>query len=632
MDLLRASDLHLDYGFGLLLDGAGLSIARGERVCLVGRNGAGKSSLMRVLAGLQRPDEGRVETQDNCRIAYLTQEVPTGLAGSALSVVLGGEGGAQALLDEHAELSAGLHEGSGADELERLHELQEELDRIEAWTLPERARAALDRLGLDPEAEFGALSGGMKRQVLFARALLNRPDLLILDEPTNHLDIGAIEALERRLVAFTGALLFVTHDRAFLQAVATRILDLDRGKLTSWPGDYGRYKELKAAALDAEAKAWSEFDKNLAKEEAWIRQGILARRTRNEGRVRALKALRLERKARRERIGQVRMHLHAADRSGKRVITAEDLSFAFPDKPIVDGLDLELNTGDRVGIIGPNGCGKTTLIKLLLGELEPSRGTVKAGTRLEVVMFDQLRGQLDPERTVIDNIADGADTVMVNGKPRHIIGYLRDFLFSPERARSRVAVLSGGERNRLLLAKLFLKAANLLILDEPTNDLDAETLELLELTLLEYPGTLLLVSHDRHFLNNVVTSSIAFDADGQVRHYPGGYDDWLQQRPAIEAEEPAPVDPKKAAKPKAAKRKLSYKQAKALEALPEQIEAMEARQEELTEALNDPALYADGGSAAAPLQGELTQLEAELEAAYTQWDELETLRAELEGA
>jgi ATP-binding cassette subfamily F protein uup len=622
MDLIRCTDLCMDFGFGPLLDSASVSLQAGERVCLVGRNGTGKTTLMKILAGIQPPDTGSVEPIGHCRVAYMQQALPRDLDGSIESVVLSGAGACQTLLD-YEEITANLGDAPSDALLDRMQNLQDELDRLDAWNLRSEARAEVDRLKLDPEGEFSALSGGMKRQVLFLRALLARPDVLILDEPTNHLDTPTILWLEGVLKSFNGALLFVTHDRQFLSALATRILDLDRGQLTSWPGNYERYQELKEASLDAESKAWSEFDKHLAQEEVWIRQGIQARRTRNEGRVRSLKRLRDQRQERRQRIGQVKMSLATGERSGKRVIEVTDMGFSFPDKPIIEGLEIELGAGDRLGILGPNGCGKTTLIRLLLGDLMPQRGEVKLGTKLKVVYFDQMRGTLDDDRSVVDNLADGADTVTLNGQPKHVIGYLRDFLFSPERARSRVGILSGGERNRLLLAKLFLQPANLLVMDEPTNDLDCETLEMLESVLLDYPGTLLLVSHDRAFVNNVVTSVLAFDADGICRHYAGGYDDWQRQRPKTEVIDTPKAAPQRVEK-KTVTKKLSFNESQELASLPERLEVLEAQKDILSKRLADPELYTKQRGQVSALQAELEAAEAELSGVYERWELLES--------
>ncbi len=624
--MIQAHQLSIDFGFGALLDEADLVLKPAERVCLVGRNGQGKTTLMKILAGQQTPDSGAVVFEPHTRIAYLPQTVPQDVQGTLLDVVLSGVDASAAVLQEYEQLSARLSDPPTSTELGRLQDLQEELDRRDGWSVRSDAEAALARLSLSPCLRFEDLSGGRKRQCLLIRALVSKPHLLMLDEPTNHLDIAAIHWLEDLLKGFSGSVLFVTHDRAFLRSVATRILDLDRGKLKSYSGDFDRYQERKQADLDAEAKAWSEFDKKLAKEEVWIRQGIKARRTRNEGRVRALKRLREERKQRRERVGSAKIVLQKAGRSGKRVIAAESLGYAWPDQSIVSDFNLELHSGDRLGIIGPNGCGKTTLLRLLLGELDPQSGVVHLGTKLEPIYFDQLRNQLDDDKTVHENLCDDSDTVFINGKPKHVISYLGDFLFSPERARSSVKVLSGGERNRLLLAKLFIHPANLLVLDEPTNDLDTETLELLETTLLDYTGSLIVVSHDREFLNNVVTSCVAFDADGSVRHYIGGYDDWLVQRPQVEA---APVEKsaKKQSKPapKLNQPKLTFTQRHELERLPAQIEALESEQQELNSLIMSDGFYDQPHDDVQRTVDRLEALSNELLERYARWDELDAL-------
>ena len=614
----------MDFGLGAVLDQASFVLERGERVCLVGRNGQGKSTLMKIVAGLREPDDGHLVIEPHTRIAYLPQTVPEDIEGTLLDVVLSGADASAQRLAEYERLSQNLSDPPTERELKRLQDLQDELDRRDGWTVRQDGLAALARLQLDPLERFERLSGGRKRQCLLMRALVSKPDVLMLDEPTNHLDVVAIEWLEGLLKGFLGAVLFVTHDRAFLRSVSTRILDLDRGKLASYPGDFDRYQMLKQADLDAEAKAWSEFDKKLAQEEAWIRQGIKARRTRNEGRVRALERLRVERKARRERTGNARITVQQAGRSGRRVIATQGLGFAWPDRAIVDGLDLELHSGDRLGIIGPNGCGKTTLLRLLLGELAPQQGTVALGTKLEPIYFDQLRNQLDEDKTVHENVCDDSDTVFINGAPRHVISYLGDFLFSPARARSRVGVLSGGERNRLLLAKLFTKPANLLVLDEPTNDLDTETLELLETTLIDYSGSLLVVSHDREFINNVVTSCLAFDHDGVVRHYVGGYDDWLRQRPIRREQAKAERTESAIERPKARKG-ISFTQRHELAALPAQIEALEQEQRKGNEAVLASGFYDQPADAIQAHLQRLEAIEAELLMLYERWELLDGL-------
>jgi len=590
----------------------------------VGRNGQGKTTLMKILAGLQEPDSGALHFESHVRVSYLPQAIPDGLDGTAFDVILAGSDGSAGLLQEYEKLSTSLGDSPTAASLQRLQFLQEELDRRDGWGVYEAAGSALKRLGLADGVRFEDLSGGRKRQCLLVRALLSSPRILLLDEPTNHLDVVAISWLEDLVRSFAGAVLFVTHDRAFLRAMATRILDLDRGRLTSWPGDYSLYRRRKEETLDAEMKSWSEFDKHLVREEAWIRQGIKARRTRNEGRVRALKRLRRERGDRRDRIGKAKITLQESKRSGKRVFEATSISFGWPGLPIVDDFSLDVQRGDRLGVIGPNGCGKTTLLRLLLGELQPQRGSVRLGTKLHPLYFDQLRDQLDDELTVQQNLCDKDDTVILNGKPRHVIGYLGDFLFSPQRARTPVKVLSGGERNRLLLAKLFIQEANVLILDEPTNDLDTETLELLEVTLLNYSGTLILVSHDREFLNNVVTSCIAFDEDGQVRHYAGGYDDWLKQRPAVSEAPGVPIAAPRQSPGSAPSRSgISFEERRELEQLPARIEVLEGEQGMLNERIAAPGFFAGPQAEIQSVTKRLAAIEAELLELFERWESLE---------
>jgi len=627
MLVVQTQDLCLSFGAAPILENAKLAIETGERVCLVGRNGEGKSSLMRVLAGEIEADAGIIRRHSDAQIAYLPQDVPKDMPGTTYDVVLSGLGDVGHLLQLYQSLSASIAQDADAESLKQLEATQEKLDTNKGWDLQHRIENQLQRLEINPQTPFSNLSGGMKRQVLMARALIQKPNLLILDEPTNHLDIQAIEWLEGALKAFQGALLFVTHDRMFLRRLATRIIDLDRGTLTSWPGNYDQYQTHKQAAIETQEAEWARLDKKLAKEEAWIRQGIKARRTRNEGRVRALKALRSERKARREQTGKATIVVHEAEQTGKRVIEATNLSFGWQESTIVEKLNATIIRGDRVAIIGPNGCGKTTLVRLLLGDLPPDSGKVRLGTRLETVYFDQLRAQLDPEKTVQQNLSGGHDTVVVGGKPRHVYGYLQDFLFSPERARSPVRVLSGGERNRLLLAKLFTKEANFLVLDEPTNDLDAETLELLESVLLSFKGTLLLVSHDREFINNVVTSSLVFDEDGVVRFYAGGYDDWLEQKPKAQkkSSEYTAAD-EKDEQSQQKPRKITFSEQHELAALPEKIATLEAEQTDLHEKISAPDFYKNEGHQLTQINERLDVLETELQKLYDRWLTLDALK------
>ena len=626
MALITLRDVCVGFGGPNLLDGVDLEIEKGERLCLLGRNGTGKSTLMKLIAGEVVNDDGSVMRQQELGIAYLTQDVPQGLCGTVYDVVAGGFGEEGALLSRYHAVSMTVAEQGDEKQLLELERIQHELEVCGGWQHGQRVETLLSRLQLPVDDEFENLSGGLKRRVLLARALITEPDLLLLDEPTNHLDIEAIAWLEEFLKGWNGTLLFVTHDRQFLRNLATRIIELDRGSLSSWPGDYDNYLRRKQEVLAAEEKQNAEFDKKLAREEAWIRQGIKARRTRNEGRVRALKALREQRKERRELSGKARLQLNQAEISGKMVIEAEGISYRYDDKAVVQGLSTTIFRGDRIGIIGPNGVGKTTLIQLLLGQLPPDNGTVRMGTKIELAYFDQHRAQLDGEKSVLDNLAEGSDKVVINGSPRHVMSYLQDFLFSPERARSPVRSLSGGERNRLLLAKLFARPSNLLVMDEPTNDLDVETLELLEELLLDYPGTLLLVSHDRAFLNNVVTSTLVFEGEGQVHEYVGGYDDWLRQRSgAITTNQKK--EKQKNVKPRVKNndvRKLGYREQRELEQLPKRIEALEAEQEKLHKEMADPAFYQQDGEVIASASEKLETLERELMEAYERWESLES--------
>jgi ABC transport system ATP-binding/permease protein len=598
MALAHLDDLTIAYRGPPLLDGVTRQVEAGQRIGLLGRNGSGKTTLLKMIAGLEQPDRGRCVVAPGTRVAYLSQEVPLDLSGEALTVVR------QAL-----DAAVANHE-------------------IEGWEADERAKRTLDRMQIDAAADLSAMSAGLKRRTLLACALVTEPALLLLDEPTNHLDLGSISWLEEFLAGWPGTLMFVTHDRAFLRKLATRIWEIDRGRLFDWSCDYDTFLTRKADALAAEEKQNALFDKRLAEEEVWIRQGIKARRTRNEGRVRALKAMRNERSQRRDQVGQAKLVIQEAARSGNLVCAVDNLSFSYDGRPILSNFSTDILRGDKVGIIGPNGAGKTTLLRLLLGQLAPEHGTVRLGTQLAVAYFDQLRGQLDGEKSIADNIAGGNDTVTIGGQRRHIIGYLQDFLFSPERARTEVRFLSGGERHRVLLAKLFTQPANVIVLDEPTNDLDAETLELLEQRLVEFAGTILMVSHDREFLNNVATSVIAYE-DGGVREYVGGYDDWLRQRPAAATKAPEPQraasarrepSPETAA---AAPKRRSYKEQRELDLLPATIEKLEAEIAALHEQVGAPSFYKQPAAEIAATQRRLKDCEAQLATAFQRWEELE---------
>jgi ATP-binding cassette subfamily F protein uup len=625
MSLITLRDVTLSFGAAPLLDHANLTLQRGERVCVLGRNGEGKSTLLKLVEGQLLPDSGEVVRQNGIQIASLPQEVPTTLAGSVFSVVASGLGEIAAILTRYHDLNERSAHGESVD-LDALMQAQEAVDAGGGWSLETRVQQALSRLQLDGDADFASLSGGRKRRVLLARALVAEPDILLLDEPTNHLDMGSITWLEEFFASYAGTLLFITHDRAFLQAVATRIVELDRGALRDFPCRYDQYLERKQQLLDAEAQANALFDKKLAQEEVWIRQGIKARRTRNEGRVRALKALREERAARRERSGNVQLAIGDAERSGKLVLEAESVSITLGGQKLVDDFSVMVMRGDKIGLIGDNGVGKTTLVRALLGELPVDSGTLRHGTKLEVAYFDQLRGQLDPERSVLDNVAQGSDFIEINGTRKHALAYLQDFLFSPQRARTPVKALSGGERNRLLLARLFTRPANLLVMDEPTNDLDVETLELLEELLVNYSGTLLLISHDRAFLNNVVDSCWVFEGEGRVREYVGGYDDWLRQRaqPVRAASTPARTTESKSAAPAAtAKKKLGYKEQRELDTLPAKIAALEAEQAALQASLNDPDFFVRAPEEASAAAARLPVIDEELLALLERWETLE---------
>ncbi|MGB0664299.1 MAG: ATP-binding cassette domain-containing protein [Pontibacterium sp.] len=635
MPLLRLDQACVAFGDKPLLDHADFILEPGERVALVGLNGAGKSTLLKTVEGLQNLDSGELWIDPACRMASLPQDMPAADDRRVSDVVASGLQDIVTLRAEFDELAA---QGDSAD-MSRLDKLQQQIEALDGWNLEQRVERTMERLGLPGDKTMAELSGGWRRRAVLGAALVQEPRLLLLDEPTNHLDIDTIEWLEQQLLAFNGSVLFISHDRSLVETLATRIIELDRGVLRSFPGSYSAYLAQKAKLLEEESRQNAEFDKKLAQEEKWIRQGIKARRTRNEGRVRALKALRVERSERRNRQGKASFNIEVAARSGKLVAELTQVSHGYGDNTLIKPFDFVLHRGDRVGLIGPNGSGKSTLLKILLGHLTPDAGTVRLGTNIEVAYFDQLRGELDMEKSVLDNISQGRESIEINGRQKHLISYLGDFLFSPERARTPVKALSGGECNRVMLAKLFSKPSNILVLDEPTNDLDMETLELLEEILLEYTGTILLVSHDRAFLDNVVTSTVAFEGEGRVMEYVGGYDDWLRQRPAPKAPEapaakpaaqPAPAKekaPAPSAAPKAAK-KLSYKLQRELDMLPEQLEQAEAALEEAQALTEAPDFYQQDHTKVNEALAVLAEKEQALEALMERWVELEAMQEE----
>ncbi|APR71399.1 ATP-binding cassette domain-containing protein [Acinetobacter haemolyticus] len=633
MAYITLRDVHLAFGGPALLDGANFNLERGERVCLIGRNGEGKSTLLKLIEGSLLPDGGEVSIQNGLTVSMLAQDVPMD-SGKVADIVADGAGEAASVLKEYHEASDACVLGD-MDACDRMGMLQHKLDQLDGWALENKVNTILGKMGLDPNADLADLSGGRKRRVLLARALLTQPDVLLLDEPTNHLDVESIEWLEKFLLDQNNlTLLFISHDRSFVDSIATRIVELDRGILRSYEGNYSRYLDLKAQQMEAEEKQNALFDKKLAEEEAWIRQGIKARRTRNEGRVRALKVLREESKARRSQQGKVSMATQEANRSGKLVFEIENLSVSYDSKPLIKDFSAIVLRGDRIGLVGDNGVGKTTLIKAILGQIQHG-GSVKTGTQLEVAYFDQLRNALDLEKTVMANVSEGSDFVDVNGNRRHIYSYLQDFLFSPERARTPVKALSGGERNRILLAKLLLKPSNLIVMDEPTNDLDMVTLELLEEMLSEYKGTLLLISHDRAFMDNVVTSTWVFDGKGNIDEYIGGYQDYLEQRPdqkvvdqksdVKKAQAKAEAAALAAATPAPKKVKLSYKDQRELEQLPAEIEKLEAEQTELSDKLADGSWFVSDANAATLASQRLAEIEELLLEKLERWDVLENL-------
>ena len=633
MSLIRLRNINVSFGGPVILEHISFSIDAGERLCLLGRNGTGKSTLLKVIAGEVKADSGDLEYKQNLKIAVLDQEPRGDLSGSIFDVVAMGLGDNAKYLQDYHHALHDFSENSNDQTIAELQRAQDQVDIHNAWQLNQQVEEVLSRMQLDGDADYASLSGGMKRRVLLAKALVIKPDILLLDEPTNHLDLSAIQWLEEQLLSYRGALMFITHDRSFMRKLSTRIIELDRGSLSSYPGNYDTYLRRKEEALHAEEVSNAHFDKKLAQEEVWIRQGIKARRTRNEGRVRALEKMRLERNQRRNQIGKVAMNVASADRSGKLVSEAENVSFDYDGKPLIAGLNTTILRGDKIGIIGPNGAGKTTLLRLLLGELKPTTGSIVIGTKLEVAYFDQFRAQLDDNTSVIDNLSQGREFVEINGNRKHVIGYLQDFLFAPERARSPVSMLSGGERNRLLLARLFSKPSNILVLDEPTNDLDIETLELLEELVMEYKGTVLVVSHDREFVNNVVTSTLVFEGDAQVNEYVGGYDDWLQYRKAsaksVNAASNTDAANNNAASQRAGQsktnkpKKLSYKDQQELAALPAQIETFESEVELLHKLMASDTFYKQEKQEIKKLQDQLQLAENGLSHCYNRWQELE---------
>ena len=631
MPLLTLNKVSLAYGHHPLLAKVDFNIEPGERVCLVGRNGTGKSTLFRVITGTALPDEGEVWRPDTLRVSYLEQEVPHNTPDTVFDVVAAGLGELGKVFSDYQHA---LHDMADHDQnaMDRLADLQHRIDVAQGWNIQQKVETVISRLDLPAQRKLDDCSGGMRRRVMLARALVSEPDLLLLDEPTNHMDITSIQWLEEFLLNYKGALIFITHDRTFLKHLATRLIELDRGVLSSFPGDYETYLLRKAEMINAEEKANARFDKQLADNEVWIRQGVKARRTRNEGRVSQLLNMRRERSQRISVPGKVNMQIDSGEASGRLVADLRHVNFSYGDTVIIRDLSTRIMRGDRIGIIGPNGSGKSTLLKLILGELQPSSGVAVLGTRLETAYFDQHRELLELEKTVRNNMSDTSDFIEVKGKSQHVISYLRDFLFPPERINAPVKILSGGERNRLLLAKLFTKTANMLVLDEPTNDLDVETLELLEELLCEYDGTLLLVSHDRAFLDNVVTSTLVFEGDGVVKEYVGGYEDWLRQRKSADdqykqlastTEKSRGAIPIIAAAPK---QRLSYKEQREVDGLPKHIETLEQQKQQLEQRISTADFYQQDKDKIAATLKQLDELEKELKAAYTRWEYLEAMQ------
>ena len=628
MALITLNNVSWGLGGADLIENASFQIDKGERICLLGRNGAGKSTLLRILGGTLLPDNGQIWRQQGITMATLEQEVPRQTSGTIFEVIATGLGETGRALFQHQRLCNDPMTAASPEKSSLLDALQTQLDGNDGWALLQQIDATVTQAGLDPMVDFDTLSAGMKRRALFCRAVAGKPDIFLLDEPTNHLDIDTIVWMEDYILRHMHTVLFVSHDRAFASRIASRVMELDRGRLTNYACDYRTYIKRKEADLLSEANRDRQFDKKLSQEEAWIRQGIKARRTRNEGRVRALKKMRAAYRQRRNSLGNVALQTQEAERSGKLVIQAKGIHYAYDGKPLIRDFSTLIMRGDKIGLIGPNGTGKTTLLKILTAEMLPDSGSVRHGTRLQVAYFDQLRAQLQEDKSVIENIGEGNDFIVFNQRKRHVISYLKDFLFLPDRCHTPVHILSGGEKNRLMLAKLFARPANVLVMDEPTNDLDTETLELLEELLLEFSGTLLLVSHDRTFLNNVVTSTLAFEGNGMVRAYPGGYDDWLDQRPRQTAPEQRPAQPLKASQPARKNhkaRKLGYMQQRELDALPRQIDELEKEQQELFAAMSDPQFYKTDKEKIAAIQNRLQEVEALISSAYERWDTLDSL-------
>ena len=626
MPLINLQNVLLSYGKPPLIDYVNLVIERGERVCIIGRNGAGKSTLLKIINGQVLPDEGKIERANDVKVAQLEQSVPQNTTGNVFDVISEGLGKEGKLIQKFHYLTQQLNHDSSPKIFSDLEQCQAELDRIDGWDINSRVESIITKMKLNPEADISSLSGGFKRRVLLARALVASPDLLLLDEPTNHLDIEAIQWIEQFLIKWEGSLLFISHDRHFMDNLANRFVEIDRGKLIEFNCNYSTYLARKQDNLAVEDKQNALFDKRLSQEEVWIRQGIKARRTRNEGRVRALKAMRQEFSERRKRLGTAKMGIHQAEKSGKIVAEASDISFSFGDEQLVRRFSALIQRGDKIGLIGRNGVGKTTLIKLLLGELSPDKGAIKIGTNLNVAYFDQYRSALDEEKSVQDNVSGGRDMLDVGGKSRHVISYLQDFLFAPERCRQPVKVLSGGERNRLLLAKLFMIASNVLVLDEPTNDLDIDTLDLLEELLIQYKGTIILVSHDRTFLNNVVTSTLVFEGSGEIKQFVGGYDDWLRQRDSASSAKINEVPKAGNLQLKAAttKSKRSFNNERELSALPKKIDLLEQRITEISTQMSDASFYRSDRAEIKKTEDLLKSAQLELEVLYKRWEELET--------